>query len=121
MKKLGLYLLCILIFISILFVFYLSSVIRKELVLAEGLMDSAPDSSLYILQNIPHKELLGEDKALYALLMTQAAFKNHEPTNSDSLINIAVDYYKERTRYVKPNLIFIKVELTKKWGMLKEH
>lgn len=120
MKRLGLYLLCILIFISILFVFCLPSAIRKELVLAEGLMDSTPDSSLYILQNIPHKELLGEDKALYALLMTQAAFKNHEPTNSDSLINIAVDYYKERKDSLrKAQSYFYKGRIDEKMGDVK--
>jgi hypothetical protein len=61
---------------------------------AERLMQTAPDSSYHILQHIKPKHLYTRsDKALYALLMSQALDKNDIKVESDSLIRIATDYY----------------------------
>lgn len=62
---------------------------------AESLMYTRPDSALHLLQAIPNPELLtGKSQAHYALLLTQAQFRNHIPATSDSLIRIAVDGYQ---------------------------
>lgn len=63
---------------------------------AEACMQRQPDSALTILRSIaPHRLYTSGDKALYALLLTQAQDKNSIPFPSDSLINIATDYYDE--------------------------
>lgn len=96
MKRAGLYFLFALLFITMLFIFRPSSNVQQDLLKAEELMIEYPDSCLQVLGEIDNRYLSGENKALYALLMTQAKFKNRQPVNSDSLINIAVDYYKNR-------------------------
>lgn len=61
---------------------------------AELLMQSRPNSALKILQNIPEPEKLkGKEQALYALLYTQAKYKNGIPVKNDSLIQFAEKYY----------------------------
>lgn len=69
----------------------------------EGYMDVCPDSALLLLEQIPHsEELRGKQRADYALLLTQARDKNYlDSLQSDSLIKIAVDYYKNGEDKVK--------------------
>lgn len=69
----------------------------------EGYMDVCPDSALLLLEPIPHsEELRGKQRADYALLLTQARDKNYlDSLQSDSLIKIAVDYYKNGEDKVK--------------------
>ena len=65
---------------------------------AEQLMNTQPDSSLHLLEKIDSKQLVTkEGKARYALLYSQALDKNYIDVTNDSLINIAVDYYKEKS------------------------
>lgn len=75
---------------------------RPLLMAADSMMWSYPDSSLLMLEQIPaSRELRGEERALYALLLTQARYKSCVPLENDSLIRIAVDYYqgsKEKER-----------------------
>lgn len=75
---------------------------RPLLMAADSMMWSYPDSSLLVLEQIPaSRELRGEERALYALLLTQARYKSCVPLENDSLIRIAVDYYqgsKEKER-----------------------
>lgn len=55
---------------------------------------NAPDSALRVLSSIVSPEQLSEeDRALYALLMTQAMHRSGQPISSDSLINVAIGYY----------------------------
>ena len=62
---------------------------------ADSLMESRPDSALAILQKIPNpQKMRGKAQADYCLLMTQAAYKNYLPFTSDSLLSVAVDYYR---------------------------
>ena len=64
---------------------------------AEALMNEHPDSALNLLKGIAQPELqTQEHRARYALLYSQALDKNYIDLTSDSLINIAVDYYKAR-------------------------
>ena len=67
----------------------------KDLQTAEQLMETAPDSSLHILQSISHNNYMSDsDKALYGLLMFQAQDKNFIPLTTDSLINFSIAYYE---------------------------
>lgn len=57
-------------------------------------MEVYPDSVLNLLKAIPHPEKLhGKLQADYALLMTQAMDKNYIKFSSDSLIDVALNYY----------------------------
>lgn len=70
--------------------------VDKRLVLADTLMWTNPDSSLAILERINRDSLQGdENKAYYALLLTQAQFRCNIPLTSDTLISKAVDYYSD--------------------------
>lgn len=65
---------------------------------AETLMNEKPDSALTLLKSIPAPEkLTGQAQARYALLYSQALDKNYIDTANDSLIQIAVNYYKDRS------------------------
>lgn len=67
---------------------------------AEQLMNTQPDSSLHLLEKIDSKQLVTkEGKARYALLYSQALDKNYIDVTEDSLINIAVEYYKDKKKY----------------------
>ena len=69
--------------------------VDKRLVLADTLMWTNPDSSLAILEKIDSKSLKGkENQAYYALLLTQSQFRVDFDIPSDSLINFAVDHYR---------------------------
>lgn len=63
---------------------------------ADSLMNIRPDSALQLLHSIHHEQQLTQaHKAYYALLLTQAQDKNYlDSLQSDSLISIAVDYFK---------------------------
>ena len=70
--------------------------VDKRLVLADTLMWTNPDSSLAILNAINCDSLQGdENKAYYALLLTQAQFRVDYAILSDSLINLAVVHYSD--------------------------
>ena len=61
---------------------------------AEALMYTSPDSALQMLEGIPHSErLTGREQADYALLLTQARHRCNVIATSDSLIQIAVNYF----------------------------
>ena len=67
---------------------------HRLLLRAESLMQSRSDSALHTLQQIRRPQwLMGENEALYALLMTQACYKNGLPVENDSLIRIATRHY----------------------------
>lgn len=63
---------------------------------AEEIMEAYPDSALNLLNTIsPADRMRKREKALYALLFTQACDKNFITHTSDSLIQIAVNYYDD--------------------------
>jgi tetratricopeptide (TPR) repeat protein len=82
-------------FISLLFIFLHScSQTPTKLKTAEQLMDTRPDSALKLLRSIkPTLFTSSPNKALYALLYSQAMDKNEIKVESDSLISIATAYY----------------------------
>lgn len=64
---------------------------------AENLMNSCPDSALFILSSID-KNGLGDDeeKARYALLMSMALDKNYIDTTTFDILQPAIDYYLKK-------------------------
>ena len=72
-------------------------VLPSELVHADSLMQSHPDSALAILDSMeipaPENEL---QYATWCLLTTQARDKNYIKHTSDSLINIALEYFEKQ-------------------------
>lgn len=63
---------------------------------AEGCLETCADSTRQLLQQMNGiEDLPQEQQARYALLWTQAAHKCHLPLTDDSLINMAVEYYRE--------------------------
>ena len=83
--------------------------VDSRLVLADSLVENRPDSAYVILRSVNPDSLSGgENRALYSLLMTQAMYKCDVRAKNDSLINIAVDYYKStdnRANYAR-SLLF---------------
>ena len=63
---------------------------------AEACMNEHPDSALTLLKSVSPDEM-GQDRtrALHALLYTQAQDKNYIDETNDSLIRLAVDYYRD--------------------------
>ena len=63
---------------------------------AEALMYTRPDFALQILEAIPQPEqLIGQEQADYALLLSLARYRSYISVTSDSLISIAIKYYRE--------------------------
>lgn len=83
--------------------------VDSRLVLADSLVENRPDSAYVILRSVNPDSLSGgENRALYSLLMSQAMYKCNVRAKNDSLINIAVDYYKStdnRANYAR-SLLF---------------
>ena len=62
---------------------------------AETLMNEYPDSAWTLLNTISPDEMgQNRNRAFYALLYTQAQDKTYRDETNDSLISIAVDYYR---------------------------
>lgn len=69
-----------------------------QLQLADSLTDKRADSALCILEKLSIEEISNKSaKAMYALLLTEALDKNFKSHRNDSLILIAVDYYKDNS------------------------
>lgn len=87
----------------------------EQLLFIEELMKQKPDSALSLLHQIQKPEKLsGSNRALYALLMTQAM--NHSSEDeyynySDSLITIAIDYYKTTSDSIHAALAYYNAGL----------
>ena len=63
---------------------------------AEAVMNEHPDSALNLLRTLTFDDFQKEsNRARYALLHSQALDKNYIDVTSDSLISVAVDYYKD--------------------------
>ena len=69
--------------------------ITEPLHRAEALMNEDPDSAWAVLNAISPDEMgQNRNRALYALLYTQAQDKTYRDETNDSLISVAVDYYR---------------------------
>ena len=78
------------------------SVKNQLLLCADSLMETCPDSALSILESITYPQKMPRaDRALYALLLTQARHKNYIALEDDSLIKSAVDYYGDKKKSLR--------------------
>ena len=78
------------------------SVKNQLLLCADSLMETCPDSALSILESITCPQKMPRaDRALYALLLTQARHKNYIALEDDSLIKTAVDYYGDKKKSLR--------------------
>lgn len=78
------------------------SVKNPLLLCADSLMETCPDSALSILESITYPQKMPRaDRALYALLLTQARHKNYIALEDDSLIKTAVDYYGDKKKSLR--------------------
>lgn len=78
------------------------SVKNQLLLCADSLMETYPDSALSILESITYPQKTPRaDRALYALLLTQARHKNYIALEDDSLIKTAVDYYGDKKKSLR--------------------
>lgn len=93
----------LLVSIFVIFLFFLpacqkTSSLFPVLQKAEACMESHPDSALSLLEAIPFPEKLPkEEYATWCLLVTQARDKNYVEHTSDSVINIAVQYFEKQS------------------------
>ena len=94
--------LCAIIIINIIFVSCLAHYTRNKTILeAEKVMFTATDSSFRLLSSIQQPEKMSKaDYASWCLNYTHARYKLHKEIKSDSLIRIAVEYYKN-SRLIK--------------------
>lgn len=89
--------------ISLFLIFLLHSCLQEGaqhpyLSKANALMTNHPDSALAILESIQEPQKMEKaDRALYALLLTQAHDKNDIIHTNDSLIQTAVNFYTDRS------------------------
>ena len=84
---------------------------NRQLILADSLMQSQPDSALNILRGISMENFAAQaDSAYYALLLTQARDKNYVVQTDDSLIRYAVAYYD------KTNDVRMQAKAQYYWG-----
>ena len=64
---------------------------------AEAVMNEHPDSALNLLRSLTFDDFQKEsNRARYALLHSQALDKNYIDVTSDSLISVALEYYKDK-------------------------
>jgi len=71
---------------------------------ADCLMNDAPAQAYSLLDSIDHHKIRSRrDNARYALLYTEAQYKNYQPIENDSLIMLSVKYYSHRKN---PELLF---------------
>lgn len=86
-----------------------------RLIAAESAMTEHPDSALAMLNAIDRSSVTSDrDRALYALLMSQALDKNFIYVTDDSLISIAYDYYSshdDKRRHMQSQYYLGRVSL----------
>ena len=81
--------------------------VTEHLSQAEGLIWAAPDSALHILESIStSRHLTGKEQVDYALLLSLAQYRCYIPVSSDSLINLAIEYYKDKNDADKKGAAF---------------
>ena len=76
---------------------------------AEAVMNEHPDSALNLLRTLTFDDFRKEkNRARYALLHSQALDRNYIDTTRDSLVSVAVEYYKDGNDVRSKFLVFFK-------------
>ena len=70
----------------------------RQLERLEAQLDTAPSVVRLALDSIPFASLGDEERALYAILRTQADYKCYVPLTTDTLIRHATDYYNRNRK-----------------------
>ena len=70
----------------------------RQLERLEAQLDTAPDVVRLALDSIPYVSLDEEERALYAILRTQADYKCYVPLTTDTLIRHATAYYSRNRK-----------------------
>ncbi len=70
----------------------------RQLERLEAQLDTAPDAVRLVLDSIPFASLGDEERALYAILRTQADYKCYVPLTTDTLIRHATNYYNRNRK-----------------------
>ncbi len=70
----------------------------RQLERLEAQLDTAPKAVRLALDSIPLASLGDEERALYAILRTQADYKCYVPLTTDTLIRYATDYYNRNRK-----------------------
>jgi tetratricopeptide (TPR) repeat protein len=74
------------------------SFLPNDLLIAERLIETRPDSALHILQHLsPNEYKSDESRALYGLLMIQALDRKKLPLQPDSLLDFSIAYYQKHS------------------------
>jgi len=69
---------------------------NETILRAESLLNSAPDSAYYLLLSIKYPERLSKaDYAAWCIHYTNAQYKLYKEIKSDSLIQLAINYYSK--------------------------
>ena len=79
-------------FLGIVLVLSISCSENRMLSEIEMILESNPSVADSVLSSMPMPDY-GKNRALYAILKTQADYKQYKPFTSDSLIKIATNYY----------------------------
>ncbi len=123
------YLACIGIFLIALPAIFYSCALKKEntalspdLVHIDSIMYQHPDSALKLLEAMPIPAASDRlDHATWCLFLTQARYKNFVNQSSDSLINIASDYFMNQDDPQRKALtLYYKGALYDEWGNIEE-
>ena len=76
---------------------------------AEAVMNEHPDSALNLLRTLTFDDFRKEkNRARYALLHSQALDRNYIDTTRDSLVSVAVEYYKDGNDVRSKFFVFFK-------------
>jgi len=76
------------------FLFIRCTFVPEQMKTAERIMDSHPDSALYILQHLkPENYKSASTRALYGLLLYQALKRSDRNIQPDSVIDFSIKYY----------------------------
>ncbi len=70
----------------------------RQLERLEAQLDTAPEAVRLALDSIPLASLGDEERALYAILRTQADYKCYVPLTTDTLIRYATTYYNRNRK-----------------------
>ncbi len=82
---------------------------NEQLLRAEQLVESSPDSAMAILNKYSYNKLSDKDKALYGLLYIRLRDKKFLPLEPDSLLNFSLNYYYDKPEgdYLSMTLLYV--------------
>lgn len=92
--------------------------VDNALLCADEMMEKMPDLALKVMESIDPKRVYGgSQRARYALLLTQARYKNFIDETDDSLISVAVRHYRRKNDHrALANACFHKARILENAG-----